>query len=82
MIVSKMEDATMTRPAPWRDDGGWRDRLCAIVGIPSPDVTLAAAVDAAGASGVDLDAFPLLVAPTWHLTAKERASLRLPFIPA
>lgn len=82
-IVGKMEDAAMSRPADaaWRDDGGWRDRLCAIVGIPSPDMTLADAVDAAGASGVDLDAFPLLIVPTWHLTTKERASLRLPFLP-
>jgi len=83
MIVGKMEDAARARPAlaPWRADEGWQDRLCAIVGIPSPDMTLADAVDAAGASNVDLDAFPLLVVPTWHLTAKERASLRLPFIP-
>lgn len=53
------------------------------MGIPSPDMPLAAAVDAAGASGVDLDldAFPLLVVPTWHLSAKERATLRLPFTP-
>lgn len=82
-IVGKMEDTTMTRPsdAPWRADDGWRGRLCAIVGIPSSDMTLADAVDAAGASGVDLDALPLLVVPTWHLLAKERASLRLPFIP-
>lgn len=83
MLVGKMEDAIMIRPAlaPWRADEGWQDRLCAIVGIPTPDMTLADAVDAAGASNVDLDAFPLLVVPTWHLTAKERASLRLPFLP-
>jgi len=81
-IVGKMEDALMTLPAPWRAHGDWRDRLCAIVGIPSPDMPIADAVDAAGASGVDLDAFPLLAVPTWHLTAKERANLRLPFLPS
>lgn len=81
MVVGKMEDATMRFDPAWRTPDGWQDRLCAIVGIPSPDMTLAAAVDAAGASGVDLDAFPLLVVPTWAMARKEVACLRLPFIP-
>jgi len=81
MIVGKMEDATLRFDPAWRTQEGWQDRLCAIVGIPSPDMPLAAAVNAAGASGVDLDAFPLLVVPTWAMARKEAASLRLPFLP-
>jgi hypothetical protein len=82
-IVGKMEDAAMSRPglAPWRADEGWKGRLCAVVGIASPDMNLADAVDAAGASGVDLDAFPLLIVPTWAMARKEKACLRLPFLP-
>lgn len=82
-MIAKMEDARLDLDPTWRSPDGWRDRPCALVGIPSPDMTLAAAVDAAGASGVDLDAFPLLVVPTWHLSAKERVAIghRLPFLP-
>ena len=82
-IVGKMADAKLRMDPAWRWPDGWRERLCAIVGIPSPDMTLAAAVDAAGASGVDLEAVAVLCVPTWHLTAKERAIVgrRLPFLP-
>lgn len=81
-IIGKMEDATMVRqPAPWRDDGGWQARLCAIVGIPSPEMTPQQAVDDAGASGVDLNAFAVLCVPTWAMARKEVACLRLPFLP-
>lgn len=82
-MVAKMEDARLGLDPTWRTQDGWQARPCALVGIPSPDMTLAAAVDAAGASGVDLDAVPLLVVPTWHLSAKERVAIghRLPFLP-
>ena len=82
-IVGKMEDAAMIRPADaaWRDDGGWRGRLCAIVPLSRPDVPIADQIAAFDLSGIDLDNFIILAVPTWHLTAKERASLRLPFIP-
>ena len=46
-------------------------------------MTLQDAVDAAGASEIDLGALPVIVAATWAFSAKERAEIeaRLPFIP-
>jgi hypothetical protein len=84
MIVGKMEDATLIRSsdAPWRADEGWWGRMCIILPLERPDVPIADQIAAFDLSGIDLDNFVILCVPVWHLTAKERASLRLPFIPS
>ena len=78
----KVQDAAMALPSPWRSQNDPLPPIV-IVGITDPDMTLQDAVDAAGASEIDLGTFPVIVAPTWAFSAKERAEIeaRLPFIP-
>lgn len=55
---------------------------CAIVGLDSPAEPILAAVERAGAGGVDLTAFPLLCAPLWALSPAHRAEIapKLPML--
>ncbi|MBA15241.1 MAG: hypothetical protein CMN73_02680 [Sphingomonas sp.] len=78
----KVEDAAMALPSPWRSQNDTLPPM-AIVGITDPEMTPQDAVDAAGASEIDLDTFPVIVAPTWAFSAKERAEIeaRFPFLP-
>lgn len=81
-LVFRLEDATLDLP--WRGQAqGDKLPICAVVGLTDPGMTLWDAVDAAGAGDVDLNAVPLLCAPLWALSAKERAQIetRLPFLP-
>ena len=50
------------------------------MGIPTPETVLQDALGTAGASGIDLDAALLILAPLWGFTAAEQADrLRLRF---
>lgn len=77
-LLFRLGDAALDLP--WRA-GGDKLPLCAVVGLSDPAMTLWDAVDAAGAGDVDLNAVPLLCAPLWAMSPKERAALRLPFLP-
>lgn len=83
-LCFRLADAALDLP--WRGHAeGDKLPLCAVVGLSDPAMTLWDAVDAAGGAGVDLNALPLLCAPLWAMSPKERAELlatRLPFIPA
>lgn len=82
-LLFRLGDAALDLP--WRGhDPADKLPLCAVVGLSDPGMTLWDAVDAAGGAGVNLNALPLLCAPLWAMSPKERAELlatRLPFIP-
>ena len=65
----------------WKVRAGAELSPACIVGIADASAPLQDAVDAAGASGIDLDAVPLILAPLWPFTPAERASLRLRMLP-
>lgn len=81
-IVGKMADAKLRLDPTWRWPDGWRDRLCAVVGLSSPDVPIADQIAAQGLSGINPDV-PLLAVPVFKFSAKERVTIghRLPFLP-
>lgn len=78
----KVQDAAMALPSPWRSQNDPLPPM-ALVGIPDPYMTPQEAVLAAGASEIDLDTFPVIVAPTWAFSAKEQSETltKLPFLP-
>lgn len=53
----------------------------AVVGLDDPQEPISAAVERAGAAGVNVASFPVIAVPLWAFTPKERASLRLPVLP-
>lgn len=82
-LLFRMEDAALNLAWHGKAQG---DQLpvCAVVGLSEPAQPIAAAVAAAGAGAIDLDAVPLLAVPLWAMSPKERAEvgLRLPFLPS
>lgn len=82
-LLFRLGDAALDLP--WRGHGPDDNLpLCAVVGLTGPAMPLWDTVDAAGGTGVDLNAVPLLRAPLWAMLPNERAELlatRLPFIP-
>jgi hypothetical protein len=79
-VLFRLGDARLELP--WRGKAE-ADKLplCAVVGLTDPEMPLWDALDAAGGADVDLNTFPLLCAPLWAMTPKERAQLKLPFLP-
>ena len=59
-------------------------RICALIGLTDPAQPIADAVSAAGADAIDLDTIPLLAAPLWAMSPKERIQIgqRIPFLPS
>lgn len=55
--------------------------LCAVVGLIDPQEPISAAVERAGADGLDATAFPVLCAPLWAFSPAHRNALRLPLLP-
>lgn len=53
-----------------------------VVPLLTPDTTLQAALDAAAPVGVDLDEWPVLFMPLWHLPEKhrDRIAAKLPML--
>jgi hypothetical protein len=79
-VLFRIGDAKLALP--WRGKAE-ADHLpvCAVVGLTNPEMPLWDAVDAAGGADVDLNTFPLLCVPLWAMSPKERAQLKLPFLP-
>jgi hypothetical protein len=70
--------------APWHGKDGNGMPVMALVPVLNPTAPLQAAIEAGGAAGVDTTACPVILAPLWAMSPKERAELlatRLPFIP-
>jgi len=72
-IVGKMADAKLSLEPTWRWPDGWRNRLCAVVGLSSPDSPIADQIAAQGLSGINADV-PLLAVPVFKFSAKERVT--------
>ncbi|MFC4194980.1 hypothetical protein ACFQFS_14185 [Novosphingobium lubricantis] len=87
-----MPPITMTAPASqdraaarlahiaWRIEAGTLPP-CAVVPLSDPQEPISAAVERAGADGLDVTAFPVLAAPLWAFSDADRNTLRLPLLP-
>ena len=64
----------------WLIEGGTLPR-CAIVPLTDPEEPISAAVERAGADGLDVTTFPVLCVQMWAFSVAHRAALRLPLLP-
>lgn len=83
-IAGRVADSAVAHMVPWHGaDGNGMPVMC-LVPVLDPAAPLQAAIEAAGATGVDTTAYPVVLAPLWAMSPKERAELlatRLPFLP-
>lgn len=83
-IAGRVVDSAIAHMVPWHGtDGNGMPVMC-LVPVLDPAAPLQAAIEAAGAAGVDTTAHAVVLAPLWTMSPKERAELlatRLPIIP-
>lgn len=85
-IAGRVADSAIAHMTPWRGkDGNGMPVMC-IVPVLDPTQPLQAAIEAAGAEGVDTDLWPVICAPLWAdgFSDRQRAELlatMLPFLP-